>query len=68
MFEKVEKSQEWSWNVASVIEGLFKGFGKLAREGSVLESWISPAVSKCVCSADMSLNSEVSTELRRNGL
>lgn len=57
MFEGVERSQEQSWNVASAIEGLFKGFGKLVREGSVLESWISTAVSKCVCSADTSLNS-----------
>lgn len=57
MFEGVERSQEQSWNVASAIEGLFKGFGKRVREGSVLESWISTAVSKCVCSADTSLNS-----------
>ena len=39
----------------SSIEGLFKGLGKVVREGSVLESLISTAVSKCVCSTDTGL-------------
>lgn len=33
IFEGVGENQERSWNLASVIEGLFKGLGRLEKGG-----------------------------------
>lgn len=68
MFEGVEKNQEQSWKLASVIEGPVQGAREACEEASVLAPR-SPQQSQSVCASQTQVSTvEVSTELVRNGV